>query len=387
MVMHRTLSRRGFLFRLSLAPKMLRPRGGQEVTVSEAIDRLLMWRRILDDASVERATVKSTPDGVELSGTVLAAEGGKPLGVDYRLLVDANWRSRSLDLVQDFDGERRSLVLIADAGARWRLNGRESPKLDGCVDIDLGLSPITNALPLNRLGIARAGAGEVLAAWVRFPQLTVEPARQRYERTGHSVYRYSSLTSGFTAAIHVDDLGFPIEYEGVWKRIAVGRVAPDIAAPTANDGFISALLADGLLRSSARRPECSDSWSAAGTLRSATSTRTEAFGRVMASGGSPGYSRAEPCRTSGSLLPGRSVGSRNRLAPPTTATGRRYADSTAPATNGRSCGSIPSLEPRTTCAEAAMATGSRSWVMKAGGRFVGDSSTSVPMPLRGRATA
>jgi hypothetical protein len=208
-----------------------------------------MWRRILDDASIEHATVESSREGIALSGTVLAAEDGKPLEVDYRLLVDSNWRSRSLHVVQDFDGERRSLVLTVGAGARWWLNGRESRDLNGCLDIDLSLSPITNALPLNRLEIAHAGAGEIVAAWVRFPGLTVEPARQRYVRTAHSVYRYASLASGVTAAIHVDDLGFPIEYEGVWKRIGVGPPirgqTRNVAASMMHDGFVSALVADG----------------------------------------------------------------------------------------------------------------------------------------------
>src|SRR5262245_55496455 len=81
-----------------------------------------------------------------------------PLRVDYRLLLDSSWRSRSLQAVQEFKGERRSLALAADAGGRWWLNGRDAPELSDCVDIDLSLSPITNALPLNRLDVARAGA-------------------------------------------------------------------------------------------------------------------------------------------------------------------------------------------------------------------------------------
>lgn len=247
--MDSALSRRGLLFSMALGPTILRAHGGQNVTVGHAFDRLLMWRRVMDDASIEHAAVESMPDGIALSGTVLATEGGSPLRVDYRLLVDSNWRSRSLDVVQEFDGERRSLTLTAGAGGRWLLNGRESPDLSDCVDIDLSLSPITNALPLNRLDIARVGVGEIVAAWVRFPQLTAEPAHQRYVRLSPSVYRYASLASGFTATIRVDDLGFPIEYEGVWKRVGTGRVIPGrtgrVATSVAHDGFVNALLADG----------------------------------------------------------------------------------------------------------------------------------------------
>jgi uncharacterized protein len=219
------------------------------MTVGHTFDRLLVWQRLVDDASIEHATIESRPDGIALSGTVLAAAGAKPLRVDYRLLIDSNWRSRSLDVAQEFDGERRALTLTAGAGGRWWLNGRESPDLRDCVDIDLSLSPITNALPLNRLDIARDDAREIVAAWVRFPQLTVEPARQRYEPIAPSVYRHSSLASGFTATIRVDDLNVPIEYEGVWKRVGTGRAIPrrtgQVVTSVAHDGFVDALLTDG----------------------------------------------------------------------------------------------------------------------------------------------
>jgi hypothetical protein len=118
------------------------------------------------------------------------------------------------------------------------------------VDIDLSLSPITNALPLNRLDIARTGTREIVAAWVRFPQLTVEPAPQRYETIAPSLFRYSSLASGFTATLRVDDLSFPIDYQGIWKRIGTGRPIPgarpaQVSKSVAHDGFVGALLADG----------------------------------------------------------------------------------------------------------------------------------------------
>src|SRR5262245_25347652 len=118
------LSRRGFLLGLAIAPTIHLPHGGQNVTVGHALDRLFVWRRV-DKASVEHASVESTPDGIALHGTVLAAERGDPLRVDYRLLLDSSWRSRSLQAVQEFKGERRSLALAADAGGRWWLNGRD----------------------------------------------------------------------------------------------------------------------------------------------------------------------------------------------------------------------------------------------------------------------
>lgn len=113
-----SLSRRGFLFSLALAPAIVRANGGHNVTAANAINRVLTWRRVTDDASIEFATVESLPDGFALCGTVLASEAGKPVHVDYRLIVDLNWRTRLLDVRQEFDGERQSLTLTADGFGR-----------------------------------------------------------------------------------------------------------------------------------------------------------------------------------------------------------------------------------------------------------------------------
>src|SRR5262245_35522896 len=221
--MGNALSRRGFLFTVALAPRIVNADGDQRMGVANTVNRALIWRRVRDEASIEHATVESVGEGIALSGTVLTSVGGKPLRVDYRLLVDASWRSRLLDVRQEFDGEVRSLTLTSNGLGQWLRDGRESPDLRDCVDVDLNFTPITNALPLNRLDIGRAGSVDIVAAWVRLPQLTVAPARQRYERVAPGVFRYASVFSGFQTTIRVDDLNFPIEYEGVWTRIGVGR--------------------------------------------------------------------------------------------------------------------------------------------------------------------
>jgi hypothetical protein len=54
--------------------------------------------------------------------------------------------------------------------------------------------------------------------FVRVPDLTAEPLRQRYEPRGDHVVRYSS--PGFAADIEFDADGFVTLYHGYLKRIA-----------------------------------------------------------------------------------------------------------------------------------------------------------------------
>ncbi len=184
--------------------------------------REVMWRRTMDDLSFELARVDHGDDGVRLSGTVLAAEAGAPLRVEYTVTCDNRWRTRSVVVTQVHAGRRQQLLLDHDGNGAWLLDGRPAPALEGCTDVDLGISPITNALPVSRLGLAEGEVGQIRAAWVRFPTLEVVPADQSYERLAELRYRYRSRASGFQAEIEVDGDGLPVDYAGIWKRVAEG---------------------------------------------------------------------------------------------------------------------------------------------------------------------
>lgn len=57
------------------------------------------------------------------------------------------------------------------------------------------------------------------AWWIRFPDLTIERLRQRYVRSGDTLYRYSSNGGAFTADIEVDDEGLVVRYPPLWDRV------------------------------------------------------------------------------------------------------------------------------------------------------------------------
>ena len=180
-----------------------------------------MWRRVLDDLSLEFARFSFAGPQPQITGMVLIAEQGAPLRVDYRIACDDAWSTREVQVETVSHGARRTVRLERD-GARWRRDGEDAPDLTDCTDVDLEVTPATNALPVNRLRLPVGARQEILAAWVRVPSLRVIRACQSYERVGESRYRYTSLASGFTALVDVDEHGFPVDYEGIWRRIAEG---------------------------------------------------------------------------------------------------------------------------------------------------------------------
>ena len=183
------------------------------------VNRSLLWTR-RDQISLEYFQLHHAPDDIRLSGTILTSHGGKPLRVVYTVHCNPDWATRSVRVTLDHGSGSQELALLVDDRGRWWSDGRELPDVSGCVDVDISLSPSTNTLPIRRLSLARGDASDVVAAWIRFPDLVVERLPQRYVRTGDSLYRYSSAGGAFTADIEVDEIGLVVRYPPAWERVA-----------------------------------------------------------------------------------------------------------------------------------------------------------------------
>ena len=185
------------------------------------------WRRSDEVEADEFCTLSVRGSGLSLVGTVLGAEGGVPIRIEYRVLVDAYGFTTAAHVRQLRGFDQRAVVLVRDAKGAWTVDGKRVSKLRTCTDVDLGCSPSTNTLPIRRL---RLGVGEsktIDAAWVRFPGLEVVKARQTYTRLDDFTYRYASGT--FESDLTVDDEGLVTIY-AEWRRTAVS-MGPDDSAP------------------------------------------------------------------------------------------------------------------------------------------------------------
>jgi hypothetical protein len=184
------------------------------------VRRAVLWRR-LDRAGAEYFALVQEGDGWRLEGTAVVEADGRPIQAGYRVRCHPSWATATVDVALKVGGASLRLRLRVDDGSRWTANGRPLSEVEGCPDVDLGVSPSTNTLPIRRLGLAVGQAQEITATWVRFPELTVTPLRQRYTRLAEQRYLYESVDSGFSARLEVDDLGLVIDYEGIWERAVV----------------------------------------------------------------------------------------------------------------------------------------------------------------------
>jgi hypothetical protein len=211
--------------------------------------RHVEWVGDDDPQRLEAATVTLAEDRLDALGTsrttdyvtAWSLETG-PGWITRRLDVTVAGRffSRRLRLTRDdrgawsaeteaegdgsYQGERMPPPGIADAAA-----------LAGALDCDLALCPVTNTMPIRRLGLLGTAVPEtaLTMAWVALPSLTVQPDGQLYssesgfdEASGHALVRYRSADGAFAAGLTVDQDGLVIDYPRLARRIRTRSSRP-----------------------------------------------------------------------------------------------------------------------------------------------------------------
>jgi hypothetical protein len=185
------------------------------------------WRRSDEAEADEHCTFSVRDAGLSLVGTVLGAEQGVPVRIEYRILADARGVTTAAHVRHLRGFEQRTIALVRDPKGAWSVDGARAPGLRGCSDIDLGCSPSTNTLPIRRLRLGIGASKTIQVAWLRFPELEVAKTSQTYTRLDETTYRYAD--GSFAAEISVDDDGLVTAYAG-WRRTGYA-LGPDDTLP------------------------------------------------------------------------------------------------------------------------------------------------------------
>ncbi|OYO03516.1 putative glycolipid-binding domain-containing protein [Enemella evansiae] len=196
--------------------------------------RRIIWQGEDDPTRLDTATV-------DIIGTTLTAHGTQRSdghALAWSLECDDRWVTRRMRVTAYGPRWRRVLDLTHDGAGHWASStlvegGPDGPEgvglrdLDGDVeyadalDCDLGLCPLTNVMPIRRLGLL---AGEVpeqtlTMAWIEVPSLRVIPSVQRYASAGPGRVRYESERRDFRSELTVDDQGIVIDYPQLARRL------------------------------------------------------------------------------------------------------------------------------------------------------------------------
>ena len=136
-----------------------------------------LWQWV-QGPGLERFQLLTAPDQWILRGTILTLAKPGAAEIRYEIVCNNGWYTQSADIsLCDGNGER--VLRIEAENGHWSANGQPNETVNGCIDIDLGWSPSTNTLPIRRLQLdVGQSSGPLVAAWVRFPDLVLEPLAQ-----------------------------------------------------------------------------------------------------------------------------------------------------------------------------------------------------------------
>ena len=187
------------------------------VSMAHVLRRAVVWLA-LEDPGAEHVILRQRPDGYRVQSRMVGVYEGRPARASYRLELDAGWRVQRLVATWFAPDSTHRLRLQRDAAGAWRDQDGPRPDLAGCVDVDLVWTPLTNTLPIRRLGLATGEHSDIAVAYITPPALTVAPHKQRYTRLGPDRWRFDTLDSDFTAELTVDAQRLVLDYPALFRR-------------------------------------------------------------------------------------------------------------------------------------------------------------------------
>ena len=141
--------------------------------------RYAAWQHHEVRNGFEVVFLRSDDDGCGLEGDTTGVEQDVAWAVRYDITVDPDWKTRSARVWGRTSSGLHEVSLEVDGAGHWRVDDLPAGHLDGCFDVDLESSSLTNAFPVHRLALEVGEAAEAPAAYVRALDLSVERLEQR----------------------------------------------------------------------------------------------------------------------------------------------------------------------------------------------------------------
>jgi hypothetical protein len=194
-----------------------------------------VWAKEEPFPGSELADATIGEDRLSAKGTAIGANP-VPYRLEYELETAEGFVTTRLWVRTEGKGWRRELDLrrLSSGDWVWKAGSEGDPGFsslggsradtEGALDCDLGLSPLTNSMPVLRHRLHHGGGPvDFLMAWVSVPDLAVHPSRQRYtflrREDDARVVRYESRGGDFMSDLRFDDDGLVIDYPKLARRI------------------------------------------------------------------------------------------------------------------------------------------------------------------------
>ncbi len=189
------------------------------------MERQIMWSP-WTGLGLEHLRLLQQSESIIADSMLIGVGEQGPFRVHYEISCSAQWGVRAVH-ISTLGSSSQSLHLLTDGAGNWTTEvGEALPMLQGCLDVDISVTPFTNTLPIRRLALQPGSVATLNMAYIAAPQLHLQVKQQRYTcldatPTG-GLYRFESLAQGavsFTAELPVDEDGLVLDYPHLFRRV------------------------------------------------------------------------------------------------------------------------------------------------------------------------
>jgi hypothetical protein len=176
----------------------------------------LSWKG-LDDQTFEHCAVSRMPGTMMVQSKIEGAVNNEHTIVEYRLEMDNAWTISAVE-VRMSQPAVKSIRLTHNKFGEWVDETLHTwPQLDGCMEVDISLTPFTNSLPIKRLCFKPGESREIKVVYFDLPSFEIKMHPQRYTYLGDNKFKFESLETGYTNEITFNDAGFVQDYPALFE--------------------------------------------------------------------------------------------------------------------------------------------------------------------------
>ncbi len=184
-----------------------------------------MWTRTDVPEGLGLGTLIPESDGYRLEAGETVVMGNERFLTRFTVRTDLAWTTRGVR-AEVLSSQGLETIALNVQGGHWTdAEGTPLPGLVGCLDVDVAATPLTNTLPIRRLGLRPGEYRDIQVAWIDIPSLRVRRVRQRYTRhpaqEGLERYTYRDPLHG-EYRLSVDGDGVVVDYERFARRLRSG---------------------------------------------------------------------------------------------------------------------------------------------------------------------
>lgn len=181
------------------------------------MEATILWEGIAWK-SLEYCRISDNEGGIKVDSTIVG-KAEDMYNIAYQLSINKHWEIIAALITGRIGNKEIYFTLAKDETGIWAFNNEPTPQFDGCLDIDISVTPLTNTLPIKRLQLAQDECREISVIYFDLFDNIVRPARQAYTKLSASTYRYENVPNNFEALIRLNEQMLVVDYPDLFRAV------------------------------------------------------------------------------------------------------------------------------------------------------------------------